>query len=87
MIKVADEYRYIDPPLKMKDKMREYALTINKKKSTLFSKIVYDSIKTLSKGYLMLESLDKNIFNSLKNAFIFQNNRQLKSISTFLLKN
>jgi hypothetical protein len=35
----------------------------------------------------MLESLDKNIYNSLKTAYIFGDVRQLKLITDFLSKN
>ena len=53
----------------------------------LLSKKSYEEIKSLNKARLMLESLDKNIYNSLKNAYIFNDVRQLKLITDFLSKN
>ena len=58
--------------------------TLALKKKALLSKFSYARIQHLSRAALMLESLDRNIYNSLKGSYIFQNYRQLQLITQFL---
>jgi hypothetical protein len=54
------------------------------RKKVLLSKANYQEIQTLTSATLMLESLDRNIYNSLKSAYIFGNYRQLNLLTQFL---
>jgi hypothetical protein len=58
-----------------------------KRKKVLLSKANHQEIQSLTRATLMLESLDRNIYNSIKNAYIFGNLRQLILLSNFLKRN
>ena len=67
--------------------MGRQANAIANKKKGLLAKHSYQMIREIEKGRLMLSSLDQNIYTALKNAFIFQTQRQLRLLSAYLATN
>lgn len=61
------------------------ALALRKK--ALMARSSYSHIQALTRATLTLESLDRNIYNSLKNAYIFGSHRQLALLTAFLARN
>lgn len=67
--------------------MQKQGETLSFKKKALLSKNNFEIIKQVNKTNLILESLDHNIFNSIKNCYIFNDDCLLKAICDFLSKN
>jgi len=85
-LKVPKTEMFFDLPVRMKQYLEKQGETMTKKKKGLLAKSGFEQIKNIERAKLMLESLDNNIYISLKNAYIFQDYRQLTAISTYLAK-
>ena len=85
--RVSPRVQYFPLPVRLKQRMRGHAEAVARRKGALLSKAHLEEIRSLQKGRLMVASLDKNIYTALKNAFIFEESRQLAAISRYLSHN
>jgi hypothetical protein len=82
--KAASHCVHLETPLRVQQAMVRQGEALALKKKVLLAKLSHQQIDSLNRATLMLESLDRNIYNSLKNAYIFGNFRQLTLLTQFL---
>lgn len=86
-VKVGTEHHYLPLPDKLILQLQQLAMNLNTKKQQLLNVKRVAEVKDINKSELMMDSLERNIFQSLKNSFLFGNDRQIKTIAAYVSKN